>query len=298
MGFNGFLIGWHRPSMKTMDHLTIAVLIAIVVHLALILGVTFSAPKASRTNPSLEITLAQVKSAQAPKKADFLAQEHQQGSGSLKEKAAPKTDQKALCQDQKLHTVALPSATQQSVVSEQHQPKKVLAVQTPRQAKVAAPVQNPMPVSKQPEATFDSEDLSQAIASLEAEISEQRQSYAKRPRIQRLNAASTMRDKGAWYKDEWRKKVERVGSLNYPAQAKQQGIYGSLRLLVAINSDGSLHDVQILESSGKPVLDQAALNIVRLAAPFTPFSGDLREFDRLEIIRTWRFDRGDRLLSQ
>ena len=135
------------------------------------------------------------------------------------------------------------------------------------------------------------------MASREDELAQEVQRYAKRPKIHRLNAASTMRDKGAWYKDEWRKKVERVGNLNYPDEARRQGIYGSLRLLVSINRDGTLYEVQVLESSGQRTLDQAALRIVRLAAPFAPFTGDLADVDRLEIIRTWRFERGDRLSS-
>ena len=144
---------------------------------------------------------------------------------------------------------------------------------------------------------FDTTQLSAEIASLEAQLAQEQQLYAKRPKIHRLNAASTMRDKGAWYKDEWRKKVERVGNLNYPEEARRQRIYGSLRMLVSINRDGTLYEVQVLESSGQQVLDQAALRIVRLAAPFAPFTGDLADIDRLEIIRTWRFERGDRLSS-
>ncbi len=107
-----------------------------------------------------------------------------------------------------------------------------------------------------------------------------------------------MRDKGAWYKEDWRKKIERIGSLNYPDEARRQKLYGSLRLLVSINRDGTIYEVQVLESSGEPILDQAAQRIVRLAAPYAPFSGDLADIDRLEIIRTWRFERGDRLSSK
>ena len=95
-----------------------------------------------------------------------------------------------------------------------------------------------------------------------------------------------------------RRQSQRIGNLNYPDEARRQRIYGSLRLLVTINRDGTLYEVQVLESSGHSVLDQAAMRIVRLAAPYAPFSGDLAEFDRLEIIRTWRFERGDRLSSQ
>jgi protein TonB len=144
---------------------------------------------------------------------------------------------------------------------------------------------------------FDSSQLSSDIASLEAELAKEQQLYAKRPRIHRLSAASTMRDKGAWYKDDWRKKVERIGNLNYPEEARRKQIYGNLRLMVSINRDGSLYEVLVLESSGQPLLDQAAQRIVRLAAPFAPFTGDLSDIDRLEIIRTWKFARGDKLSS-
>ncbi|MCY1400728.1 hypothetical protein D9M71_158280 [compost metagenome] len=179
-------------------------------------------------------------------------------------------------------------------------PKAAVVTQAPKPQKVETQrKQEVKPVVKPKVVTpdFDSSQLSSEIASLEAELSNEQQQYAKRPRIHRLSAASTMRDKGAWYKDEWRKKVERIGNLNYPDEARRQQIYGSLRLMVSINSDGSLYEVLVLESSGQPLLDQAAQRIVRLAAPFAPFTGDLADVDRLEIIRTWRFARGDRLSS-
>jgi protein TonB len=166
----------------------------------------------------------------------------------------------------------------------------------PKKAPVKEEVK-PDPKPKAPAPTFDSSQLSSDIASLEAELAQEQQLYAKRPRIHRLSAASTMRDKGAWYKDDWRKKVERIGNLNYPDEARRKQIYGNLRLMVSINRDGSLYEVLVLESSGQPLLDQAAQRIVRLAAPFAPFTGDLSDIDRLEIIRTWKFARGDRLSS-
>ena len=267
-----------NSGVRPADRLGFTLLLAAIIHLALILGVSFSFEEPSQISKSLEITLASFKSDKAPDKADYLAQINQQGSGTLEHKAPPS---------------APPPAKQET-------PQKTALATTTRQPEKTATKLKEVPQAKpvQQVAVFDSTQLSNAIASLEAELAQDVQRYAKRPKIQRLNAASTMRDKGAWYKDEWRKKVERVGNLNYPAQARQQRIYGSLRLLVSINRDGTLYEVQILESSGHDVLDQAALKIVRLAAPYTPFTGDLNEFDRLEIIRTWRFDRGDRLSSQ
>ena len=286
-----------RPSVRPADRLGFTLFLAAIIHLALILGVSFGFRDPAQLSKSLEITLASFKSDKAPEQADYLAQENQQGSGTLEHKAAPKTTEQAPFQDQEVHQVSTPSAPPPAKKETSQQAALVTNSPQPEQAPVKQQDKTP-PAPIQPIAGFDSSQLSTAIASLEAEISQVAQSHAKRPKIQRLNAASTMRDKGAWYKDEWRKKVERVGNLNYPAEARHKKIYGSLRLMVSINRDGTLNEVLILQSSGQPILDQAALRIVRLAAPYSPFTGDLNEFDRLEIIRTWRFDRGDQLSSQ
>ncbi|HKS14745.1 MAG TPA: energy transducer TonB [Pseudomonas sp.] len=286
------------PRARPVDRLGFALFLAALVHLALILGVGFSFTKPAEIRRTMEITLATFKSEKAPEKADFQAQENQQGSGTLDKKAVPTTTEVAPFQDSKVNKVTPPPAARPPV-SAPAQAKSAVTTQAPKAQKVQTlPKESkpqPKPQAAAPE--FDSSQLSSQIASLEAELSNEQQMYAKRPRIHRLNAASTMRDKGAWYKEEWRKKVERVGNLNYPDEARRQQIYGSLRMMVSINRDGSLFEVLVLESSGQPLLDQAAQRIVRLAAPFAPFTGDLGEFDRLEIIRTWRFARGDRLSS-
>ncbi|QXI38124.1 energy transducer TonB [Pseudomonas xantholysinigenes] len=285
------------PRVRPVDRLGFTLFLAVLVHLALILGVGFSVVKPAEIRHTMDITLATFKSEKAPEKADFQAQDNQQGSGTLDKKAVPKTTEVAPFQDSKINKITPPPAAKPATPPAPA--KSVVATQAPKTQKVEPrPKESkpqPKPEAKVPE--FDSSQLSSQIASLEAELSHEQQLYAKRPRIHRLNAASTMRDKGAWYKEEWRKKVERIGNLNYPEEARRQQMYGSLRMMVSINRDGSLYEVLVLESSGQPVLDQAAQRIVRLAAPFAPFTGDLAEFDRLEIIRTWRFARGDKLSS-
>ena len=282
--------------VRPADRLGFTLFLAALVHVALILGLSFSFAEPGQISKTLEITLSTFKSAEKPKEADFLAQNNQQGSGTLDKKAAPKTTEQALFQDTEVKRVTPPSAPPASVRKEK--PKAAVATRSPQAQKtpVKTAQAKPQPASR-PAPVFDSSQLSAEIASLEAQLAQEQQLYAKRPKIHRLNAASTMRDKGAWYKEEWRKKIERIGNLNYPDEARRQRIYGSLRLLVSINRDGTLYEVQVLESSGQDTLDQAALRIVRLAAPFAPFNKDLAEFDRLEIIRTWRFERGDRLSS-
>ncbi len=284
-------------TVRPADRLGFTLLIAAVLHVALILGVSFTLPGPSLLSKSLEITLATSKSEEKPTEADFPAQDNQQGSGTLEHKAAPKTTEQALFQDTEVKKVTPPAA--QPKASQEVAPKAALATRAPQPQKtpVKREERQPEPDTRQAP-TFDLSQLSSEIASLEAQLAEERQAYAKRPKTHRLNAASTMRDKGAWYKEEWRKKIERIGNLNYPDEARRKQIHGSLRLLVSINRDGTLYEVQLLESSGHQVLDQGAMRIVRLAAPFAPFTGDLADIDRLEIIRTWRFERGDRLSSQ
>lgn len=282
--------------VRPVDRLGFTMMIAALIHLAIILGVGFTYVKPEQISQTLEITLATFKSDEKPKQADFLAQDDQQGSGTLDKAETLKTTEIAPYQDTKVNKVTPPPASKPVV--KQEAPKTAVATTAPSQQKTVAKREEvkPEPTAKTAP-TFDSADLSNEIASLEAELSAEQQLYAKRPKIHRLNAASTMRDKGAWYKDDWRKKVERVGNLNYPEEARRQQIYGNLRLLVSINHDGSLYEVLVLESSGHPLLDQAAQRIVRLAAPFSPFTGDLADIDRLEIIRTWKFSRGDKLSS-
>ena len=287
------------PRVRAADRLGFTLFLAALLHLALILGLGFTFAKPEEIRRTMEITLATSKSEAPPNKADYLAQDNQQGSGTLDKKAVPKTTEIAPFQDSKINKVTPPPAAKPEVAPQPAPPKAVVATTRPKPQKVETRPKEQQP-KVQPKAatpTFDSADLSSQIASLEAELANEQQLYAKRPRIHRLSAASTMRDKGAWYKDEWRKKVERIGNLNYPDEARRQQIYGSLRLLVSINHDGSLYEVLVLESSGQPLLDQAAQRIVRLAAPFAPFTGDLSDIDRLEIVRTWRFARGDRLSS-
>ena len=115
-------------------------------------------------------------------------------------------------------------------------------------------------------------------------------SAGAQPRIRRIVDGRTETAEDDWYFESWRRKVERIGKLNYPEQARAQKIYGSLQLLVAIEPDGSLRDVRVIDSSGHKVLDEAAVRIVQLASPYAPFPPGMRkDTDVLEIVRTWQF---------
>jgi protein TonB len=122
--------------------------------------------------------------------------------------------------------------------------------------------------------------------------------YNKRPR--KVFIGATAREYIlSRYLEDWRMKVEKVGNLNYPEEAKRQKLYGSLKLTVEINADGSVRNIELNRSSGHKELDQAALRIVRLAAPYAPFSADIRDkYDVVSITRTWMFTKSDELHSQ
>ncbi len=284
--------------IRPADRLGFTLFLAAALHGALILGLGFSLSEPSQVSKSLEITLSTFKSEDKPKDADFIAQDNQQGSGTLEHKASPKTTEQAPFQDTQVRKVT--PATSPPPSSRSEAPRTTVATRAPQPEKTPdTPQKNKPQPQAEPAPIYDSSQLSSEIASLEAELAQQQQQYAKRPRVSRQNSAATMRDISAWYRDEWRKKVERIGNLNYPDEARRQQIYGSLRMLVVIDRNGTVRELQVLESSGQPLLDEAAMRIVRLAAPFAPFSGELADnFDRVEIIRTWRFERGDRLSSR
>ncbi|MCB1691597.1 MAG: energy transducer TonB [Pseudomonadales bacterium] len=280
------------------DRLTFTVFLAIAIHAAVILGITFQFHKPGPSTHTMEVTLAQHRNENRPDKADYLAQFNQVGSGTLEEKAMTTTTTEAEFHD----TVIRETSPQQQVATAPHEVEARAAVVTTRGASdrkapdrtapEPRPVDNDSPVEK----TLLQKSLE--IASLEARLDQQRQIYAKRPRIKRLTSLSTASSVDAYYLNSWRRKIEKVGNLNYPAQARRDRIYGSLRLMVAVLPDGSLKNVELLESSGHPVLDDAAIRIVQLSAPFAPFPDELRETtDVLEIIRTWQFRKNSSLSS-
>lgn len=189
----------HR-GVRPADRLGFTLFLAALIHLALLLGIGFTFVEPKQISRTLEITLATFKSEKKPAKADFLAQENQQGSGTLDKKAIPKTTEIAPFQDNKVQKVSPPPSVKPQV--EEAAPKAAVTTIAPAPKKAVAKKQEvkaePTPKAVTP--TFDSSQLSSDIASLEAELANEQQLYAKRPRIHRLSAASTMRDKGAWYK--------------------------------------------------------------------------------------------------
>lgn len=279
------------------DRLGFAFCLALALHAAFILGVGFTREDRQVAAPRIEITLAQHRSETAPEEADFLAQNNQEGSGTLEEKAMLTTRELADFQDNTIREV-----TPQQQLKSSQTPRSAEQLLTASRADTRTAEQQREPQESAEEMPLVTEDAatiqrSLEIASLEAKLEIQRQAYAKRPRIRRLTSLATKQSDDALYLHNWREKIEAIGNENYPLKAKQQNLYGSLRLVVSLLPNGDVHQVRILQSSGHAILDQAAIRIVHLAAPFDPFPQKMQKnVDVLEIIRTWRFHK-DKLTS-
>ena len=284
------------PSSLSGERFGFTLFVSICLHVVLILGVGFTVLEQVNSS-SLEITLAQYRSDEAPEDADFLAQENQQGSGSQEEKAAPSTPVQSRFNDEVIQEVTPP--VEKSTVEPQSEEKVLTTVADARDIDVEDTTEEtPRDAEAAPLDNLTDSEFDDRLASLQAQLDIRRQAYAKRPRRYTISSASTKKARDVLYLDNWRKRVEAVGNLNYPAQASAQGIYGNLRLLVSLHPDGSVADVRVLSSSGHRILDESAIRIVQMAAPFAPFPPDMRkEIDILDIIRTWQFQRNNSFSS-
>ncbi len=285
------------PRARSSDLLGLTLFLAAAVHAIIILGVSFVAfdKKRLEAPPALEVILVQSKSATRPDQADYLAQVNQEGGGDVQEKMRPsspfanatsRNERGTAPQTQPLQAPPPQAAAQQHNV-----------LTTERKATLRAQIRE----SQQNPATSDATPAaqlippSQEVARLAAEISKSVQNYATMPRHKYITA-STHEYLAASYEYGWRLKVERVGNLNYPDEAKRQNLSGDLMLDVAINADGTLNGVKVVRPSGSRVLDEGAVRIVNLAAPYAPLPPALRkEADVLHIIRTWQFRSDNRL---
>lgn len=275
------------------DRLGFTLFAAASLHAALILGVTFQDRLAQTPSPTIEVTLATHNDQVANEDADFVAEASQLGSGSEAEALEKTTTTESEVFANEVNDVIAEART--AVEETRVEEKILLATEVAREDQVT---DEAVEETEQNEAAVltaseTMETLAQEIASLEARIAAEEQALAKGPRVKRLSSVSTKSAAEAAYLNMWRQKVERIGNANYP-----RGAFGSLRMLVVIRENGVLEEVRLLDSSGNKELDQAALRIVRLAAPYPDFSVEMRkDYDVLEIIRTWQFSRGGRLDS-
>lgn len=277
------------PNIGSGDRLGFTIFLALALHALIILGITFKTDLLKQAAPVLHITLATHNSKKAPEEADFIAQHNQQASGTKDTVQELTTQRQADFEDTQIRDTQQAPQVQASSAKPNPSQEIVTATQSRRQWQ-EQPQQKPDQTEPTEGKPVEQAASSSEIASLQARLSQQRQQYAKRPRLRHLTSVSTKSAHDAEYLRQWADKVEQVGNRNFPQAALLDQLYGSLRLAVTLQASGGIVDIDLLESSGHTVLDEAALQIVRLAAPYRPFPPEIRKnTDQLEIIRTWHF---------
>lgn len=289
------------PVITPTDRLILTLCLALITHAIIVLGVTFTREDHPIPDYStMEIVLVQ-NSSEAPDEAKLLAQANLDGGGDTDEAVTPATPLPSPFPSDNAE-IATPPADQSNSPPPRPNPDTPALVvagtrpdlpapDKPEQEQITEQAGNERPKIAEldvPTATALIEN-SYKIAALTAEIDRRLENKAQRPRTKFISA-STREHKYAAYMEAWRAKVERIGNLNYPDAARQQRLSGSLILEVSLKPDGSISDILVRKSSGHKLLDDAAVRIVNLAAPYSPFPEAIRsETDLLHITRTWQF---------
>lgn len=281
------------PNVGSADRLSLTLLFATVLHAVAIFGIGFSSEQTpGSVLPALDVILVQASTAESPERADFLANAAQVGGGTSDEakrptqvfsSPIPKPDDGVAPMPVRASAPdpAPAEAAPTPVLTQQQADLKVSTVTPKEEAQARALPKDDALVER-----------SMQMARLAAELDRQAQAYAKRPK-RKFISANTREYAYANYMAAWVARVERVGNLNYPDEARRRNLEGSLVLTVAIRKDGSLERIDIIKASGVPVLDDAAQRIVELSAPFNPIPDAAEQVDVLHITRTWQFVAGD-----
>ena len=289
------------------DRLSVGLFIALILHLFIIFGLSFTMPKSSaRLSTRMDVVLVQTKTESEPVEAKFLAQVNQDGGGDSQQVQRASSPTNADYPD------PIPNITSAAVpqnIAAAPKPKKQTQLIT-KKSKVK--IQQPKPKKKtKPDPKASGTDLQttpnipkisasalilnakQAVASLQAELDANLQSFKDKPPHKYISAR-TKAHAYASYMDGWRIKVERLGKTHFPKAARHQKLSGSVILDVAIRSDGAVVDVQIIEPAPYRILNDAAVRIANLGSPYAIFTDEIKaelgENGILHIIRTWRFD--------
>lgn len=276
---------------------TLAMATSVVLH-AVLLSLHFNYPDATRlknTPQMLEVVLVNSKTKSQPAKSEVQAQANLDGGGNTDQNRRASTPLPLLNETERGTEVKRATKKVQELEAEQQR----LMTQLEAKAKVASTTAKPEPsVEPQPQATgADLANSALALARMQAQINRRVEEYNQRPRKEFIGARAR-EYRFAQYVEGWRMKVERLGNVNYPEDARGR-LYGSLILTVSIKTDGTLDAVEVNRSSGHQVLDRAAERIVRMAAPYAAFPPDIRkDTDVLVITRTWTFAPGDKLFGE
>lgn len=281
------------PKITPTDRLGMTLFIAIVLHGIVILGITFTAHLRQQKNDQqpLDIVIVHTRSDIAPEDARNIAQFNQEASGRTEKDARPSNPLAALIPTQTPGSAPIVKHSKKQQEQKKSREKVLTAERSERRVSSQKDSSIEQKTAKPDQQTTHERNLE--MARLAAEIAEKEKTYAQRPRVHFIDAQRARSDAAAGYMDAWVKRVEGIGNLNYPAEARIHKISGKLTLHVLLDHQGKVLKIQVAVSSGSSVLDDAAINILRIASPFPAFSKEMRDkYDQLLITRTWKFRSG------
>lgn len=282
-----------RP-VGSADRFGVTLLFSLIAHGVLALGLTFDYEKPAPSLPSLDVILVQSASGQKPEKAEYLAQASNSGGGDSDRPLRP-SEMLSSPVSKKDPGIA-PQPIEAGAPKPQPPSKRELLTQRKSQFAVSTATEVP----EQPELPHPTArelmEKKLEMARLADEVQRESQAYAKRPKKKYISA-NTKEYAYAGYMAAWVARIERIGNLNYPDEARRQQLHGQLVLTVALSRDGSVKSIDVIQPSGHKLLDDSAIRIVRLAAPFPPIPME-DGVDELYVTRTWQFLPGDILRNR
>jgi periplasmic protein TonB len=282
------------------NRLGVALLFSLMLHAIVFLGIGFHFARPAPSLPTLDVTLINTSNAKAPSKADFLAQANNAGGGNSEQAhrpGSPFSGPLPVSNPGIAPVQMMPAAPARQTASGPH----ILTTTAPSSTSV--PQQRDTRAEPQPQQQQSAIPVEQRVemARLAQEVRDEEESYARRPR-KKFISANTRDVADAAYQVAWVRRIERVGNLNYPDAARRQHLHGDLDLTVTIAQDGQVRDVEINRSSGNRILDDAAVRIVHLAAPFPAIPDEKdktgHRYTELVITRTWQFLPGNYLQTR
>ena len=277
----------HSPiNHLSADKLGFGIFIAAAAHAVIVFGLTFDWSGRSQNSPEIEVTIVTHRAEEAPEEADFLAQANQAASGTELDSLVPTTDR-----------VSEFSGADNGEFSQLETRSGALAPSSDSNLSQSQSELQVAATERQGNAEIDSEFSAETSAML-ARLDVLRQELAKRPRIGTLTSVVAREREDAAYQVMLQERIVATGNRHYPEDVLAREIYGSLRLQLVLLPDGRIESLEILESSGQPLLDRAAVDIARQASPFDPFPPTLQaKYDKILFIRTWQFLPGGRVGS-
>lgn len=264
--------------------LPVAIVIAVGVHALIIFCISFSMGK-DPAGMMQDVAKALTDNMKPNEDAQFIADASQEGSGTVQEQLRLETDQLSPLSAEQMSETQDVISLQRQVRQQQYQESYLRTTLSWRQANVESDNDSK---KEQEDMIAQEERLRKQVATLEAQLSQRQQVYATKSKVVTVDSNSTTYG-AADYINTFREHVERVGNLYYPAQALAQNIMGDVRLMVIISSDGSIKAIRLLESSNSTILDEAAKQSVRQAAPFGKFTKDMSDIVELRLIRTYHY---------